>query len=177
MRLHRIVAAALAIVPAIASGLELRFDHRDTHGLSLEALFAHDTVAISGRSTAQAWRPALRAAWGFDVSGEGDELMLGVQGALRSFDDPRRERVLVAADVRYRAFFGTEELKTFVDVGVWVPIVSRLSVGPVVGLGAAYDFSRAVGLYVSGAFATGIGQARIASISVGAGFALRFEMP
>lgn len=177
MRFLRIVAATLAALPAAAGGLEPRFDHRDTHGLSLEAFVAHDTVAISGRATKQSWRPALRAAWGFDVSGEGDELILGVQGALTSLHDPQRDHVLLAADARYRAFFGTEELKTFVDVGAWAPVASRLCVGPLVGLGVAFDFSRAAGLYASAAFGTAFGEARITTIGVGAGLAVRFEMP
>ena len=177
MRLLPIAAAAIAVaLPPVAGGLEPRFDHRDTHGPSLEALVAHDTVAISGRSTAQSWRQGLRAAYGFDVSGEGDELVVGAQGAFGSLDDPAREHVLLSADVRYRAFFGTEHLKTFVDAGIWVPIVSRLCAGPLVGLGASYDFSRAAGLYVSAHFATGLGEARVASFSAAAGVALRFEM-
>jgi hypothetical protein len=176
VRLPSVVAVALAALPAAAGGLEPRFDHRDTHGPSLEGFVAHDSVAISGRPTTQAWRNGIRLAWGFDVSGEGDELMVAVHGPLGSLDDPGRERILLGADARYRAFFGTDELKTFVDVGVWVPVVSRLAVGPLVGLGATYDFSRAAGLYVSASFATGIGEARLASIAVGAGVAVRFEM-
>lgn len=177
MRLRWIAAAAIAALSPAAGALEPRFDHRDTHGPTLEAFVTHDTLAISGRETANSWRHGLRAAWGFDVSGEGDELAVGVQGTLGSLRDPRRERILLAVDARYRAFFGTEELKTFVDAGIWVPVVSRLCVGPLVGLGLAYDFSRAAGVFVSAGFATGLGQARIASFDASAGLAVRFEMP
>ncbi len=177
LRFARIALAALAVAPSAAVGLEPRFDHRDTHGPSVEVIEAYDTVAISGRATTQSRRPALRMAWGFDASGEGDEVLVGLLGTFRSLDDPARERVLAAADARYRAYFGTEGLKTFFDVGVWVPLRSRLAVGPLVGVGAAYDFSRAWGLYVSAGFATAFGQARITSVSIGAGVSVRFEMP
>jgi hypothetical protein len=111
------------------------------------------------------------------VSGAGDELSAAATVALGSFDDPDRERVLLALDVRYRGYFGLEELKTFFDVGVWAPVRSRLGVGPLVGLGVAYDTSRYTGFYVSGAFATAFGRARIASLSAAAGVQLRFDLP
>lgn len=62
---------------------------------------------------------------------------MGTPLAIRSYDDPERERVLIGTDARYRAFFGTEELKTFFDVGAWVPMRSRLAEGPLVALGLA----------------------------------------
>lgn len=177
MIVARVLAAAALAVPALAAALEPRFDHRDTHGPFVEALVAHDTVARTGRSSVSTWRTAARVAWGFDVSGEGDELLVGGAVALRSFEDPERERVLLGVDVRYRGYFGTEELKTFFDLGAWAPLRSRLAAGPLVGLGAAYDFSRLGGVYVSGTFATAFGEARIASLSVAFGAQLRFELP
>ncbi len=59
-------------------------------------------------------------------------------------------------------------------MGLWAPVRSRLAIGPLVTLGAAYDFSRWTGLYVDGGFATAIGQARVASVSLSAGAAFRF---
>ncbi|BDG06393.1 hypothetical protein [Anaeromyxobacter oryzae] len=175
-RLAVIAALCAACLPAgPASALEPRFDHRDEHGPFLETLVAYDTVAISGRPTASSWRPALRLAYGFDVAGEGNELILGVQGALRSWDDPAREHVNLALDVRYRAYFGTEELKTFFDAGVWVPVRSRLAAGPMIGVGIAYDFSRTSGVYAAGGFGTAFGEARIATFSASIGAQLRFE--
>lgn len=178
MHPSRALAAALAvaIVPGLASALEPRFDHRDTHGPTVEALLAHDTVARSGSPTASSWRSGLSLAWGLDVSGEGDEVLVGASLALGSPDDPDRTRVVLAADARYRGYFGTEQAKTFFDVGVWVPVRSRLAVGPLVGIGFAYDFSRAFGLHLAASFATAFGEARIASFGVSAGAQLRFEL-
>lgn len=173
---HALAAAAL-LVPALAAALEPRFDHRDTHGPFLEAVVAHDTVARSGRASASSWRPAVRAGWGFDVSGDGDELLFGAAAALRSYDDPERERVLLGVDARYRGYFGTEELKTFFDLGVWAPLRSRLAIGPVVGLGVVYDSSRYQGFHLSGTFATAFGEARVASLSVAVGAHFRFDLP
>lgn len=173
----RALATAALLVPALAAALEPRFDHRDTHGSFAEALVAHDTVAISGRASASSWRPAARVGWGFDLSGEGDEILFGATAALRSYDDPGGERVLLGADVRYRGYFGSEELKTFFDLGAWAPLRSRLAFGPLVGLGAAYDFSRFGGVYLSGTFATAFGKARIASLSLAFGAHFRFELP
>lgn len=170
-------ALALVVVlgwPAITRALEPRYDHRGLGGFVLEPLVAHDTVAISGHATRSAWRPALRLAYGWDLLGEGNELFLGAQSAVSGLRDPRRERILLALDARYRAYFGTEQWKTFFELGLWAPVRSRLSVGPLVGLGVAYDFSRTSGLFLGGGFATGLGQARVASFSLSAGAALRF---
>lgn len=170
------LAVALAL-PAAAAALEPRFDHRDMHGPAVEALVAHDTVQRSGEGSVSSWRPAVRLAWGYDLTGNGDELLVGAALTLRSFDDPERERVLVAGDARYRAYFGEEEAKTFFDVGLWVPVRSRLAAGPLVGLGFQYDFSRAAGVYVAGEFAAAFGEARTTSFSASLGAQLRFELP
>jgi hypothetical protein len=168
--------AAVLAAPLAAGALEPRFDHRDTHGPFADVLAGHDTVAISGRSTSQAWRPVLRPGYGFAVSDEGSELLLGAQLSLRSWDDPGKERVLAAADLRYRSYFGTEELKTFFEIGIYTPLRSRLEVGPIVGLGVIYDFSRTFGLYANGDFGTAFGDARTVTFLVGAGAQLRFEL-
>jgi len=175
--LAALLALALAALPAGAAALEPRFDHRDTHGVFAEVLLAYDTVARSGEPTASAWRPGLHAGWGFDVTGEGDDLLFGAALALHWPDDPERTQVLVALDVRYRGYFGTEELKTFFDVGVWAPVYERLALGPLVGIGAAWDFGRGGGVYASAAFATAFGEARVASLVLSAGAQLRFDLP
>ncbi len=177
MTVPRAVLAAALLLPAAAGALEPRFDHRDTHGPFLEALALHDTTAISGRKTLSSWRPALRAGWGIDVTGEGSELLVGADLTLRSLDDPEREHVLLAASARYRSYFGTEELKTFFEVGLEAPLRSRLAVGPLVGAGVVYDFSRASGIFAGGEFASAFGQARVISFGALAGVQLRFETP
>lgn len=166
-------ALAVALAPGAASALEPRFDHRDEQGPFAEVLLAHDSVAAAGLSTAR-WAPALRLAYGVDLLGEGDELVVGAQ--LRPWrDDPDRRLVRAAVDVRYRAYFGLDEWKTFFEAGLWAPVVSRLAIGPSVGIGAQYDFSRAGGLYAGAGFATAFGEYRVASFTVSAGAQLRFE--
>ncbi len=164
---------AALLAPAASQALEPRYDHRELHGVALEPLLAYDTVAVPGHTTRSTWRPALRLAYSWDVLGEGNELFLGAQTAF-SWSDPQREKVLLALDARYRSYFGTEQWKTFFEVGVWTPVRSRLAIGPLVGLGVAYDFSRSTGLYLDGGFATAFGQARIASFSASAGASFRF---
>lgn len=171
-----LAAAAVLAVPFAAAGLEPRFDHRDTHGPLVEAVVAYDTLSRAGVPTVSSWRPAVRGAWGFDVSGVGDELILGAAATLRSFDDPAKEHVLLAADLRYRGYFGTEELKTFFDVGAWVPIRSRFAAGPLAGLGVVYDLSHYTGIYLNVTFATAFGEARIASFTGGLGANFRFDI-
>lgn len=170
------LAGAIAAVAfgSSARALEPRFDHRDTQGPFVEALLARDTVAKTGGGAASSWRSGIRTAWGFEVSGEGDELVLGATLALGSWDDPDREKVLLAGDLRYRAYFGTEEAKTFLEAGVWVPLRSRFAAGPLVGLGFAWDFSRSFGVYGGASFATAFGSARIVSGTVSAGAQFRF---
>jgi hypothetical protein len=172
----RLAAALVALAAAVpAAALEARFDHRDTFGPVVSFQTAYDTIAITGRVTTSTWRPSLRVAYAFAVSAEGDELMIGGDGALRSWDDPDRERIQLALDLRYRNYFGSEHFKTFFDAGVWVPLRSRLAFGPLLGLGAIWDFDRAFGVYASAGFGTAFGQARIASFSGAAGLQVRFE--
>jgi hypothetical protein len=171
------LALALAALPAVPRALEPRFDHRDTHGPFVEALFAHDTRARSGEATESGWRSGLHGGWGFDVTGEGDELLVGAAVAVPWNDDPGTTRVLIAADARYRGYFGSEQLKTFFDVGIWAPLYRKLAVGPIVGIGVTWDFGRAAGVYAAAAFATAFGQERVASAAVSAGAQLRFDLP
>jgi hypothetical protein len=167
-------SALAALAPQGVRALETRYDHRDQAGVALETMLAHDSIAITGKPTKSYWRPALRLAYTWDPIGDGNELSVGLQLPLRTWHDSSRYQVLQAFDARYRAFFGTDELKTFFDVGLWAPVASRLAIGPMVGIGAAYDFSRSGGIYLQGAFATAFGQARIASLSFSAGGQLRF---
>jgi hypothetical protein len=167
-------AVAMALgAPAGAAALEPRFDHRDQHGVLAEVGLARDSVVVGGL-TNPSIHPTFRLAWGFDVSGEGDELQLGGTLRLGSWSDPTRVKCLYGLDARYRAYFGSEELKTFVELGLWGNLASRLAVGGLAGLGLAYDPSRAWGLFVAARFAGGFGEARISSVSLASGVQLRW---
>ena len=168
-------ALALAwLLPVGAAGLEGRTDHRGTFGPALEVLGAHDSVVVSGQPTDGAWRPALRISFGFDATGDGDEIFLALQGS-PAVDDPARTRVRLALDARYRGTFGTEAWKTFFEAGLWAPVTPRLAVGPLVGLGVLFDPARAIGFHLSASFGTAFGQARIASFLASFGVQIRFE--
>lgn len=168
-------AAALALLGLLGAGpagaLEPRYDHRDQLGLLLEASAAWDAVSSGGSSTSL-WRaPTLRLAFTFDVSGEGDELVVG--GAW-SGGSGGEAHVDWALDARYRGYFGSEEFKTFFEVGLWAPLSPRLALGPRAGLGASWDFSRGVGAFASFGFATAFGEFRGASLDLGAGLQARW---
>ncbi len=164
------LAAALAAAPAAA--LEPRFDHRDEQGVLVEAGASRDTVSAGGGPSESANRAFVRVGYGFDVSGEGGELVLS--GSLRLGADGTPESLRWAADLRYRGYFGTEELKTFFEVGLWVPVSTRLAIGPRVGIGVAYDFGRTFGLYSAFGFGTGFGPLRLASLELAAGLHARW---
>jgi hypothetical protein len=170
------LAVALGLLGAAgaAAALEPRFDHRDEHGPFAAVLLARDAVTVGGATTTHVG-PVLHAGWGLDVSGEGDELLAGVQLPLDGFGDPGRTRVLGAVDLRYRGYFGIEELKTFFELGLWGTVASRWTGGPLAGLGLQYDFSRTAGLFAAASFSTSFGEARIASLRAGLGFQVRFE--
>lgn len=159
----------LAAAPAVA--LEPRYDHRDQVGFLFEASGSWDAVTVGDRSQSL-WRgPTLRPAFTFDLSGEGDELALG---GTWSAGGGTRAHVDWALDARYRGYFGSDELKTFFEVGLWAPLSPRLAIGPRAGLGAAWDFSRRLGVFVAFGFATAFGEFRGASLEGGAGFQLRW---
>lgn len=168
-----VAALAAALAPACAAALEPRYDHRDTDGVLLEPMLAFDTVAVSGRTTRSSWRPGMRVAYGWDAFGEGNELFLGAQTAF-SWSDPERQKIRLALDARYRAYFGTEQWKTFFELGLWAPVSSRLAIGPLVTIGVAYDFSRWTGVFADGGFQSAFGEARIASFTASAGVQFRF---
>ncbi len=167
------LAAACMSAPALAAALEPRFDHRDQQGLLAELGVARDSVVVGGLTNAS-YRPSLRVAWGFDLSGEGDELQLGGTVRLGSWSDPRKVKRLYGIDAMYRAYFGSEELKTFVEIGVWANLASRLAAGGLAGIGLAYDPSRAWGFYAAARFGGGYGEARITSVEVVSGLQLRW---
>ncbi len=176
MRSGLALAAALAASPLAAAALEPSYGHDDAHGPVVELLVLHDTVVASGVTT-QAWRPAVRAGWGLDVTGSGGELILAADVALRSWDDPEKGRVLASATARYRGYFGTEEWKSWFEAGLWAPLASRLALGPLVGVGVVHDFSRGAGVFAGAEFATAIGDGRFVSFGAVAGFQLRYDLP
>jgi len=173
--IRRALPLLAVLLPFTGAGaLEPRYDHRGEQSIAVEPMLVHDTVAITGHTTRSTWRPTLRVAYGWDLLGDGNELFLGLQSALSGFSDPAREKILLAVDARYRSYFGTEQWKTFFELGVWAPLRSRLALGPLVTLGVAYDFSRYSGLFVDGGFATGLGGARVASFNASVGGQIRF---
>jgi hypothetical protein len=172
-RLGLALGLALGLLPATGRALEPRFDHRDQQGLLAELNLARDSEVVKGL-TEPTGRLALRLAWGFDLSGEGDELQVGGSVRLGSWYDPQRTHVLATIDTRYRAYFGSEELKTFVEIGLWSCLASRLALGALGGVGLAYDPSRAWGVYLSAQFNGGFGEARITSVGINTGIQLRW---
>lgn len=175
--LRRLATALLALAASAAAGgaaaLEPRFDHRDQQGPTLELQWANDEVAPPGQASGSVAGLALRAGWALDVAGEGNELVVGLRATLPR-PDPRRVHLRLALDVRYRAYFGTEELKTFLDAGILAPLASRLAAGPLLGLGVQYDPTRAAGVFLGATVATGFGGARFTSVGVAGGAQLRF---
>jgi hypothetical protein len=169
------LALALAAAAPTAGALEPRFDHRDQQGVLVGLDGWYEAVSADRRTSTSDTSPRLRLAWSRDVSGEGGELVLGAAARLASWSDPGRHRYLGGLDARYRGYVGTEQLKTLFEVGLWSELASRLAAGPLVGAGVAYDPSRAWGLHASLVFATGFGQARVATGGLSLGVQLRFE--
>jgi hypothetical protein len=169
------VLVTALLVPARNAALEPRYDHRDQQGPTAEALVVKDFLWRGSTDATNALRGAVRVAWGFDPAGDGDELFVGavvttVDGAATGGD-----RVRLTFDARYRACLGTEELKTLLEVGLWVSAADRVAAGPLVGFGLIYDFSRDFGMLASVFLGAGIGQSRIVSFGGGIGAQYRFE--
>jgi hypothetical protein len=171
----RVAVVLSAILPALALGLEPRFDHRDQQGPTAEALVVKDVLWGRSGGASSALRGAVRVAWGLDPTGDGDEVFLGATLAAVDGDSTGNDRVRLTFDARYRACLGTDELKTLLDIGLWVSAADRIAVGPLVGFGLMYDFSRNFGLLTSAFLGAGIGQSRIVSFGGGLGLQFRFE--
>jgi hypothetical protein len=170
------LALALAASPLAAAALEPSYGHEDAHGPVVELLVLHDTVVANGTTT-QSWRPGVRAGWSLDVTGSGGEVILAADLALRPWDDPERGKVLASATARYRGYFGTEEWKSWFEAGIWAPVVSRVALGPLVGVGLMHDFSAGAGIFAGAEFATAVGDGRMISFGAIAGFQLRYDLP
>lgn len=167
------LAACCLALPAAAWALEPRYDHRDQRGVLAEVGLSRDSVVVDGLSYPSD-RLSLRLAWSFDLSGEGDELQLGGSVRLTNWSDPLGVKSLYGVDALYRAYFGSEELKTFVEVGAWVNLASKVAAGGMAGLGLQYDASRAWGVYVAARFGGGFGEARMATFGLASGVQLRW---
>jgi hypothetical protein len=170
------LAALATLLPAAAGALEPRYDHRDSHGPILDFVTAYDSVTASGKTTSS-WRPALRAGWGMDVTGEGSEVIVAGDLTLKSWSDPEESRVLFTGTARYRTYFGTEEWKSYFEAGLYVPVRSRLAIGPLVGLGLVHDFSQDWGSFLGGEFGTAFGDGRVVTFAAVVGLQFRFALP
>jgi hypothetical protein len=169
------VALVALLIPAMAGALEPRFDHRDQQGGTAEFLAIRDVLWKGTADATNSSRGAVRLGWGFDPTGDGDELLFGGTFSVVDWADPGEDRLRLTFDARYRACVGTEELKTLLDIGLWASAAETLAVGPLVGLGFMYDFSRNFGLFASGFVAAGAGQSRAFSVGGGAGIQFRYE--
>jgi hypothetical protein len=170
-----VAAACAAVSPTIGAALEPRYDHRDQQGPTIEALYLKDVIWRSSSESSSTDRGALRLSWGFDPTGDGNELLFGASWAALDGSDSEEERVLLTVDARYRACVGIDQFKTLLEVGIWGSAIDSFSVGPVVGLGFIYDFSRNVGLFATGSLAASIGEVRVVTFGGGLGLQLRYE--
>jgi hypothetical protein len=172
--------------PAGSSALEPRFDHRDERGLIVEAGASRATYTVEKRTyrcfnatsrcrrSETQYAPDFRVGYTFDVSGVGDELVLGLTARAGGWR-AEGEAASAALDARYRNFFGTEHLKTMIEVGLAAPAYPRIAVGPVLSGGVLYDFSRTLGIYGNATFSAVFG-AHLQALSFGlsAGFQTRW---
>ncbi len=165
------LAAAGAVLPGGASGLEPRYDHRDQLGVVVEVGGTRDTVQAPDGGSTSSYRALLRLGGSVAISEDGNEI---VATAVFRPGSGGTDSLRWSAQAVYRGYFGTEELKTFFDLGVAVPLSPRVAVGPRVGLGALYDLGRSAGLYAEFAFTTSFGQVRSASLELAAGVQVRW---
>jgi len=172
----RLLAACLALAaPLATAALEPRYDHRDQQGVLAALEYWRESTVVSGKPTLTDTHPRLRLGWGWDLTGEGDELIVGGSIRLGDWKDQERMRQLYGIDARYRGYFGTEELKTFFEVGLWGQLQNKWALGPQAGIGLQYDPNRGWGSFLSLHFGTAFGEARIASLGASAGVQIRFE--
>ncbi len=169
------VASAALVLPMLAGALEPRFDHRDQQGPTAEVFLAKDVLWRGSTSATSAGRGAVRLAWAFDPTGDGDEVQLG--GTVTALDGGPADgdSVRWTLEARYRVLGGTEELKTLFDIGVWGSGDDRFVAGPLVGIGLIYDFTRNIGVLGSGFFGAAVGEGRVISFGGGVGVHYRFE--
>lgn len=173
--IHRAGLLAALLLPTAAGALEPRFDHRDQQGPSVEALAVRDFTWSGSATSKSTAREAVRVAWGFDPTGDGDEVLLGATFSPFVGPSVENDRVRLAFDARYRVYVGSEEFKTLFEFGLWGSARDRFLVGPLAGVGLEYDFTRNIGLFSNIFIAAGVGDGRIVSFGGGVGIQYRFE--
>jgi len=167
-----LAALALFAYPGAGRALEPRFDHRDEVGIVGQVEGTYGAATYGGSSHSGYDFPALSLGISFDVTGEGDELILG--GTFSPLTGSDGAVSTFALDGRYRGFFGADEVKTFFDAGLVLPVAPRVAVGPRLGFGVMYDPSRSAGAFASVGAATALGAFRGFTIGLALGFQWRW---
>ena len=172
--LRGLAAAVVLLAAPAAPALEPRYDHRDQLGVVAEVDAPRVTATLQGGVSRSVFDLAsLRLAFSFDVGDDGDEIVLG-----GSWSPAASGEVALTAwtlDARYRGYFGSDELKTFLDAGLIEAVSPRLAAGPRIGFGVADDLDRAWGLLASLGASTAFGEFR--SFGVGLGVGVQFRWP
>jgi hypothetical protein len=175
-RLRRGALLCALVLPAVGAALEPRYDHREQHGPTVEFLYAKDTFWRGSSTSSYALRGAVQAGWAFDPTGDGGEIFAGGTLAVAegARNGPSRNRL--ALDLRYRGYLGTEELNTLFEIGITGQIQDRFAIGPALGFGIVYHFSRNFGLFASAFLSAAFGEERVVSYGGGLGALYRFDV-
>lgn len=170
-RFRAALAGAALALPLAAPALEPRFDHRDQYGLMLSGAYGWSQQTVQGGQSRSAFQWNLQLAFSLDVW-DGNELVFGASWIPRS--DSMPEGTQAALNARYRGYFGSEEFKTYFEVGLWSGIYPRFGIGPMAAIGAQYDFDETWGLFATLSFATAFGQFRGVGAGLGTGVQARW---
>jgi len=137
--LTRMVLCLALCVPGAAAADE-RFDHRGAVGLLVGGGGEYLSITVPG---AQVSGPRFDLDLGgtFAIGDDGNELLLLTRAILGG---PRLQGALILG---YRGYFGTDQVKTYFDLGAAGHLMPEISAGPRVGFGVQLELSSLVGLY------------------------------
>lgn len=170
--------ALLALAPTAASAAYAfedgsRLDHRGQPSLLAAPALEHLIVDRAGRKTRASTGLLGEAAWGFPLSDEGGEGLLGLRAGVGLDGGETR----LAPFALYRGYFGDDAWKTYFDIGAFVRVEPVWGGGVRMGFGVQHDPSEHVGLFAGAGGGLAFGDGLQASIDLLAGVQLRFGPP
>ncbi|MFN0062580.1 MAG: hypothetical protein ACKVPX_08680 [Myxococcaceae bacterium] len=144
-----------------------RLDHRGAVGGFVALGGQYVSILNGGRIVEDGLRVPVTVGFSVAPFESGHELLLAARG---SFLNARPSWAVWAG---YRIFFGQENWKTFLDLGLVSVVRPLFSIGPRIGFGVLYDFVPEVGVYAAAAAEVGGGAGFRFGADVGIGLQVR----
>lgn len=160
------LAAALVVAAGPARATPL--DHRGQWGLALAPGYSLLSTANRSLGSVVLYGPTLALSGTLAIGDTGEWIAVASGGPV-GLPTP-----FLALAAGYRAYFGDDAFKTFVEPLVLVHFTPFARAGAVLSVGAQYDFTPSFGAFVEGGVSGLVGSGLAGGVVVSAGAQVRF---